>query len=186
MPPVAAAAIAASSAVASGAIGVALFLPLLTAGIGSVGFFVAATGVVAAPAVNALGSRLLAKKPKAQQFTQDAAGRTLMIRSSVESHKIIYGRPRVSGPIVFIKSADSGPDQLSTTQTGVNKFLHMVNPSRSTRSRRSGTSTSTTPSPRSTAAVGGRTRSTPGPWSGRRRKSSLSRPRFGATTPTTS
>jgi hypothetical protein len=81
-----------------------------------------------AGALNFIGSRALAQKPKAPQFTQEASGRSVMIRSSVDSHKIIYGQIKVSGPIVFVKTTDSGPDQAGATQTGTNRFLHLVLP----------------------------------------------------------
>jgi hypothetical protein len=86
------------------------------------------SGFIVSTAVNQLGSRALSKKPRTPQFTGEASGRTVMVRSSVESHKIIYGQTRVSGPLVYVTSKDSGVDQVGDTQTGKNKFLHMVVP----------------------------------------------------------
>lgn len=88
----------------------------------------ASAGFVVSTAINQVGARALSRKPKAQQFTAEASGRTISIRSSVESHKIIYGQARVSGPLVYITTQNSGPDQNGDTQTGSNKFLHMVIP----------------------------------------------------------
>ncbi|QDV34893.1 phage tail protein [Tautonia plasticadhaerens] len=99
------------------------------AGLGlSTAFLGSIAGAVVATGINFLGSKALAKKPKGQNFQADAAGRVSMIRSSVESHKIIYGQARVSGPIVFITTTSSGPDSTGATVTGDNKFLHMVLP----------------------------------------------------------
>lgn len=86
------------------------------------------SGFVVSTAINQVGSRALGKKPRSQQFTAEASGRTVMIRSSVESHKIIYGQTRVSGPLVYVTTKDSGPDIDGATQNGKNKFLHMVIP----------------------------------------------------------
>lgn len=113
---------------AAGIIGVGL----LNAGIGlsaGSGILIGQIGGFAiAAAINQTASKALTKKPKAQQFTSEASGRTVMVRSSVESHKIIYGQIRVSGPLVYVTTKDSGPDQLGATQNGKNKFLHMVLP----------------------------------------------------------
>ena len=88
-------------------------------------FGAAIAGGVLASAINMLGGAALAKKPKSQQFTQEASGRTLSIRSSVESHKVIYGTAKVSGPLVFAQTTDTG---INTNSSGPNKFLHLVIP----------------------------------------------------------
>ena len=65
-----------------------------------------------------LASQALAPKPKKPRFrslTDEAAGRTVMIRSSSEPHKIIYGEVVVSGPLVF-----------AATTGDKNEYLHMV------------------------------------------------------------
>jgi hypothetical protein len=87
-------------------------------------------GFAVSTAINAVGSRAFSSKPSAGAggggSAQEARGRTVMVRSSVESHKIIYGQSRVSGPIVFISTSGSGPDSTGATVTGDNLFLHMV------------------------------------------------------------
>lgn len=71
-------------------------------------------GALVATAVNSIGSRALTKKPKTQGFTAEAQGRSIVVRSAVESHKIVYGRAKVSGPLVFAETAG--------------RFLHMIIP----------------------------------------------------------
>lgn len=94
---------------------------------GAASFIGTAAGFVVATAVNAIGSRALAGGAKQDPFSPQATqGRSQMVRSSVDSHKIVYGRSKVSGPIVFVQAANSGPDALGATQTGTNKFLHIV------------------------------------------------------------
>src|SRR5205807_2366979 len=55
-----------------------------------------------------------------------AQSRAVQVRSSVESHKIIYGQAKVSGPLVYVSTTNSGVDNNGTTQTGTNKFIHIV------------------------------------------------------------
>jgi hypothetical protein len=86
-----------------------------------------AAGFVVATGINAVGSRALGNAASTPAASASAAAAvSTMVRSSVESHKIIYGQMRASGPIVFIATADSGPDELGSTQSGTNRFLHMV------------------------------------------------------------
>lgn len=85
-------------------------------------------GFLISTAINQIGGNMLSKKPKAPNFTQEAQGRTEMIRSSVESHKIIYGEARVSGPIVYVKTTGSGKNSVGNAVTGENRFLHIVIP----------------------------------------------------------
>jgi hypothetical protein len=117
MPPAVPLIAAAAGAAASAAIGTGLLASL--------------GGAVVATGLNFLGSRLLASKPKAPSFSADAGGRSLVIRSSVESHKVIYGTARVSGPLVYAATVDTGPvgmGSLPGNDTGDNKFLHLVIP----------------------------------------------------------
>lgn len=85
-------------------------------------------GFVVNTAISQIGGRALSKKPKAPAFTTEASGRTTVIRSSVESHKVIYGQVKVSGPIVFVSTASNGNDNLGNFAGGTNKLLHMVIP----------------------------------------------------------
>lgn len=88
----------------------------------------AAGGFVVATAINAIGSRAVSSKPKAASgaFTQAAQGQKLMVRSAIESHKVIYGETRVSGPIVFVTTTDTGPVPNGSPPSGSNIMLHMV------------------------------------------------------------
>ena len=83
-----------------------------------------AAGFVVSSAINQIGGRAFAKKPKGQAFTAEASGRAVAIRSPVESHKIIYGTARVSGPLVYVSTTDSGPNPAGEARA--NKMLHMV------------------------------------------------------------
>ena len=71
---------------------------------------------------------MLGKKPKAPSFSSDAGGRSVVIRSSVESHKIIYGEARVSGPMAYATTANTGPLSTGAVYTQTNLFLHIVIP----------------------------------------------------------
>lgn len=105
MPPVV---IAAAGAVAGSAIASAVTTSVLGATLIS---------TLVSSAISAVGSRLLSKSAGggAPSFTSEASGRTQIIRSSVEPHKIIYGEVRTSGTLVFPET--SGTD---------NRFLHLV------------------------------------------------------------
>lgn len=109
MPPVViAAAVAASITVASGlATGLAMTAIAISAGIMFAGSL--ALGFI---------SQAIAGKPKplgTLSLTDAARGRTIMIRGSVEPHRVIYGESMVSGPLVFIASSGAG-----------NEYLHMI------------------------------------------------------------
>ncbi|MBP3958332.1 hypothetical protein J8F10_24045 [Gemmata sp. G18] len=97
-----------------------------TAAIGT-GLLASAAGFVVSAAVNQLGSRALTKKAKAPSFSNEASGRSVTVRSSVESHKIVYGRARVSGPLVFAHTA-RGINFLGDAVDRDNAFLHLVIP----------------------------------------------------------
>ena len=79
--------------------------------IGSIGGFVVST------AIDAVGSRLFAPgKPGAPAAVLKPG---IMVRETLESHKIIYGTQKISGPIVFIATTDSA-------RSGTNGFVHIV------------------------------------------------------------
>lgn len=98
-----------------------------TAAIGA-GLLGSVAGFVVSTAINQIGGRALAKKPPRQDFSVSAQGFSATVRSPVESHKIVYGTARVSGPLVFVKSVDSGRNNFGTHDSGDNKFIHLVIP----------------------------------------------------------
>lgn len=85
-------------------------------------------GFVVSAAVNQLGSRALSKKPKQNSFGAEAAGRATLIRSSVDSHKVIYGQAKVSGPLVYASTTSTGLNALNEPITGTNSVLHLIIP----------------------------------------------------------
>ncbi len=85
-------------------------------------------GLVVSTALGQIGSAAFSKKPKRPNFTKDAQGYSTMVRSSVESHKIIYGRARISGPVNFPKTTNSGRNSAGNTVSGDNRFFHMTLP----------------------------------------------------------
>lgn len=85
-------------------------------------------GFLVSTAISQIGGRALSKKPKQPAFSADAGGRTTIVRSSVESHKVIYGQAKVSGPLAFVATTDTGFSNQGGTTNGTNKFLHMVIP----------------------------------------------------------
>lgn len=117
----------AGAATAASSLGATLTLGL---GLGFAGAMTAGSlaGFAVSAAVNQLGSRALSKRPKAAGLGGDAAGRAVTVRSSVESHKVVYGRARVSGPLVFAHTADRGPMPDGRWVTGDNAFLHLLIP----------------------------------------------------------
>src|SRR4051794_23841759 len=60
-------------------------------------------GFVVSTAINAIGSRAFApgKSNPGSNLTSDPQARATMINSTVETHKIIYGEAKVSGPVVY-------------------------------------------------------------------------------------
>ncbi len=90
------------------------------------GLLGALAGFVVSTAISQIGGRAFAKQPKQEAFSTEASGRTQVVRSSVESHKVVYGTAKVSGPLVFVKTVDSGVNSNHVTDTGTNLFLHMV------------------------------------------------------------
>ena len=119
------------AALAASQLGPVIGVGLLNAGIGltaAQGIFAGQLiGAIAGFGINAIGSRALAKKPKAQSAggTNDPGLRTV-VRLSDASHRIIYGRVRVGGVLTYISSTSSGPSRSGSTVTGENRFLHMV------------------------------------------------------------
>ena len=103
----------------------------LGAAIGLSGFFATAAnslaGFVVSTAVSQVGSRALGKKPKGQSFTSEAAGRTVTVRSAVESHKVVYGTARVSGPLAHAATSSSLASA-GNASPAANKYLHLVIP----------------------------------------------------------
>ncbi len=74
----------------------------------------AVAGGIVSTGVSYLGSKVFGQEPdrpriqgmNAASFASDIAGggRTQMVRQPITSHRLVYGRTRVSGPIVFIHS----------------------------------------------------------------------------------
>lgn len=89
------------------------------------GVIVAATGVSIAVAtwiatllVNGIimfaAQKLLVKKPDLGNFMNDVAERQQMVRQSVSPRRIVYGRCKISGPLIYAQ------------ETGSKQFLHLV------------------------------------------------------------
>ncbi len=86
----------------------------------------AAVGAVISFGITALGSLLMKNKRASvgsYSFADQAAGRSQVIRSNVESHKIIYGRAKVSGVLVHVATKDAEDSPLGDRSNG---FLYMV------------------------------------------------------------
>jgi hypothetical protein len=60
-------------------------------------------------------SRILNKQPKLPAFIADASDRTQMIRQAAASRKIVYGKVKTSGPLIFVHSTGTN-----------NEYLHLV------------------------------------------------------------
>jgi hypothetical protein len=97
----------------------------------------AVVGAVVATSIGAIGSALFAPEPpsfslgasaQTQPFSSKAQGRSQIIRSPIETHKIIYGRSRVSGPLVFAETTDATVQDGGETDTVQNGYLHLVIP----------------------------------------------------------
>jgi len=116
MPPVVAiAAAAVGSAIGAGALASMTLFSIA-------GFSVTVGTVVgsfASLAINTLGSKLFSKKSKGAAISDSWGGVQQVIRSAVESHKIIYGRSRVSGQLTYFLTTE-GDDEKP------NDVLHMV------------------------------------------------------------
>ncbi|QQG36816.1 MAG: hypothetical protein HYS17_03330 [Micavibrio aeruginosavorus] len=105
MPPAVAAVGAVAGALTSHFIAAAVGGGVLGAVVGAVAGGIVSTGI------SFLGSKVFGKEPDKPRFESTllsadvkGGGRTQMVRQPITSHRIIYGRTRVSGPIVFIHS----------------------------------------------------------------------------------
>ena len=97
---------------------------------GTASLIVAGTaGFVVSTALNTIGSRAFAPSASTSAYsnlTQDPQSQAVMVHSPVETHKVIYGRAKVSGPIVYVATTDSGPTPYGGPMTGTNLMLHIV------------------------------------------------------------
>lgn len=105
MPPAVAAVGAVAGALTSHFIAAAVGGGILGSIVGAVAGGIVSTGI------SFLGSKVFGKEPDKPRFESNllsadvkGGGRTQMVRQPITSHRIIYGRTRVSGPIVFIHS----------------------------------------------------------------------------------
>jgi hypothetical protein len=101
-----AALIAVGASVAGSAIGGALASGVLASIIGSVASF----------AIQAVGSQILGGGSKPPSFSSTLQDRTVMVRQPITTRKIVYGKLRVSGPLVFHDK----------TKTGDGTFHHLI------------------------------------------------------------
>lgn len=85
-----------------------------------------AAGFVVSSAINMAGGAFTAKKAKAPSLSGDANSVQSTSRSSVQSHRIIYGQALVSGVVVFDGATSSGLDNNGASVTGDDKFRHFV------------------------------------------------------------
>jgi hypothetical protein len=133
------AAVAGAATAASVTTGVTAFFAydVAAAGfIGAIGISAATAGAVTAglagfvvtTALNSIGSRAFSpgSSNPGSNLTSDPQARATMVHSTVETHKIIYGEAKVSGPIVHLSTTDSGPTPFGGPMTGTNLMLHMV------------------------------------------------------------
>lgn len=98
----------------------------------------AVAGGIVSTGVSYLGSKAFGKEPdkpritgaNTASFASDIAGggRTQMVRQPITSHRIVYGRTRVSGPIVFIHSrpASDSSDKLDILHVVIVLAAHEV------------------------------------------------------------
>lgn len=112
------------SGFAAGAAGFILGAGASAAAIASTAAIVAGTiGALVTTATSMLMTSLTSKPKKAataaaqssSALAQQASDQKVMVRSTVEAHRVVYGRARVSGPIIY--SCSSGPDL---------RYLHLV------------------------------------------------------------
>lgn len=82
----------------------------------------AVVGAVVSFGISALAAAISKPKPSklsnAASFGGEIASRLQISRNSVESHKVIYGRVRTSGPLVMVATTDRG--------SAKNDYLHLV------------------------------------------------------------
>lgn len=125
MPPIivavaAAAAAAATTAAVSSALVAGGYFLTAAGTLSALGTVVAGVaGALVAAGVSYAGSAILGlnRSPKAPSATRAAQDRRQMIRSSIAPRAVVYGRARVSGPMIYASS--SGADK---------RFLHLVVP----------------------------------------------------------
>lgn len=121
---VAGSAVASSIPLITGLGGLALGAGLSTGAAATFGALAAkAVGFVVSSGLQSLGG---GKKAKRASFAEDARSNVTTQRSSIGTHKIIYGQTRVSGTVVFDGATQSGPNSNGQTVTGVDKFRHFV------------------------------------------------------------
>jgi hypothetical protein len=107
---------------AGGGIATALGITAGTASLITAGL----AGFVVSTSLNAVGSRLFSANAPSADFTQQAQSRAVMVKSAVDTHKIIYGRAKVSGPLVYAATTNAGPVKEGVTVNGTNLFIHVV------------------------------------------------------------
>jgi len=98
----------------------------------------AVAGGIVSTGVTYLGSKVFGKEPdkprisgtNAASFASDIAGggRTQMVRQPITSHRVVYGKTRVSGPVVFIHSrpASGTSDKLDILHVVIILAAHEV------------------------------------------------------------
>jgi len=69
----------------------------------------AAAFVLGVTVVATLATRAFAKKPRIPSFSVEVTARGQVIRSSIETRKIIYGTAKISGPLIFAETTNTGP-----------------------------------------------------------------------------
>jgi hypothetical protein len=94
---------------------------------------VAIGGAAIAVGVSSIASAITRKKSpslSAYSFSDSAGGRVSVAKSSVETHKVIYGRVRVSGPLVYINTTRQSVYMANVQNTVLKRsnLLHMVIP----------------------------------------------------------
>lgn len=112
---------------------------LVSAGLGATAAAITASalvvigGAAVAVGVTAIASSIGKRKSPSlgsYSFADSAGGRVTVAKSSVESHKVIYGRVRVSGPLVYVTTTNQTVYVANVESTVVKKsnLLHMVIP----------------------------------------------------------
>ncbi len=106
----------AGSAVSSAVLGSVTFGSLIMGKIVSSGF-----GFLVSTAINQLGSRAFGSKPKTAEVN---TGQTLDVMSSVDTHKIIYGKTRIGGTRLLATTTDTATGMAGAGSA--NKILHLL------------------------------------------------------------
>jgi len=98
---------------------VGLGVSAATAATITAGIVTAITGAVISYGLSAIAGVISKKKtPGSAAFASFAENRIQMVQSSIESFKVVYGRARVSGPIVLASTTD--------TSSYRNRVLHLL------------------------------------------------------------